>query len=411
MKMSITSIMVRRSTLSGGRHSSGFIALIFVLMPLSMIGLEIHIAALPDLVAHFDSDHKTIQWSLTSYLAGYALGQPFAGILAEKYGRRPIVLASLLMYSFFSILVAFSPTAILFVMFRFLQGCMAAPVAVVSKTVINDCFRGRDHQRMSNYASVAWAAGGLAPLLGGVTAHISNWQTIFLAFGAMIFLVFVIGYFHWPETRPGARSRETSLEVIIKRILTNMTFIAAVSCMALISSFSLIFSMDAPFLIEERLNESKIAYGLSAAIMVVAWSIGPLICQYLHKQHSLKSIADSSFLICGILIFGAEIIDLWLPETLALTVASLFVVCLPGAVLFPVFLGAALRSNVEDFSALTSAFIGALFILSMSAISWLLSIFSDYRLIFITALHIPLILSCYVLYRAFLRNSVELALS
>jgi len=396
------------SALHSERNPPSFFALILVLVPLSMVGLEIHIAALPDLVAHFGSNHRTIQWSLTSYLVGYGLGQPLAGILAEKYGRRPLLLGSLLAYAFCSLLVAFSPTAMLFVLLRFFQGCMAAPAAVISKAVINDCFRGREHQRMSNYASVAWAAGGLAPLVGGLTAAFFNWQATFAAFSAIVLLISVLGYFYWPETQPVKTGGKTSLKVINERLLTNATFVSAVLCMSLISSFSLIFSMDAPFLVEERLAQSKAAYGISAAILAIAWAIGPLICQYLYQRYSLRSIADASFLICGVLILGAEVIDLFFPETLALTVASLFLICVPGAVLFPVFLGTALRSNNKGFAALTSAFIGALFTLTMSVISLLLSFVSDYRLIFITALHLPLVFSCFILYRVFIRNSAAL---
>ena len=388
---------------------SAFVALILVLIPLAMVGLEIHIAALPDLLSDFGSTREAVQWSLTAYLFGYALGQPFAGHFAEKHGRRPVVLWSLLLYAAVSMLLASSASVALLALLRLLQGLVAAPVAVVSKTVINDCFHGRDHQRMSNYASVAWAFGGLAPLAGAVTALLINWRAIFLVFGGVLLLLFFLCLRYWPETRPVDPIGRTGTHTAFRHILTNRIFLAAVSCMALISSFSLIFSMDAPFLIEERLHRSLLAFGLSAAVMAVAWSIGPLICQALYRRFSLAKIADSAFLSCVAVIILAELSDLLIPESLTLTVISLFLICIPGAVLFPIFLGAALRSNPREYSALASALVGSLFVLLMSGISAILSLFSDYRLVFLTALHLPLILSSYLIYLAFLRNSPALA--
>jgi DHA1 family bicyclomycin/chloramphenicol resistance-like MFS transporter len=128
---------------------------IIILIAISAIGpaaLNIFIPSMPGLVAAFDTDYATVQLTLTLYLFGLAIAQLVFGPLADRFGRRPVLLAGLGLYCLGSLLAALAPTIEALIAARVLQAIGGCVGLVVARAVVRD-------RRASVGCSMAHLAG------------------------------------------------------------------------------------------------------------------------------------------------------------------------------------------------------------------------------------------------------------
>src|SRR6202012_3464330 len=121
-----------------------FVLMIASLQAMAALGVD---SMLPNLPAMSDTFHLTRdnerQLVITAYLIGFGLPQIIYGPLADRYGRRPVLLAGCVIYVAFSALAAFSPTFPLLIAARVLQGIGAAATRALPNSIIRDCYVGR----------------------------------------------------------------------------------------------------------------------------------------------------------------------------------------------------------------------------------------------------------------------------
>ena len=171
-------------TLPGRRE---FIALIASIMMTVAFAIDTMLPALPAIV---DTLGVTIpnrqQFVITAFMVGFGIAQFFIGTLSDRYGRRGLMLISLVGYTLFSLAAALAPTFELLLVARAAQGMAAAGARVVLVSAVRDRFAGREMaQVMSLAATVFMAAPILAPALGQLILEIAPWRWIFVVLGAI----------------------------------------------------------------------------------------------------------------------------------------------------------------------------------------------------------------------------------
>ena len=83
---------------------------------------DMYLPSLPTMTGYFDTNSSMVQLGLTSSMIGLAIGQIFFGPLSDKYGRRPLLLISMLLFIVSTVFCIFSPNIESFIAFRLLQG-------------------------------------------------------------------------------------------------------------------------------------------------------------------------------------------------------------------------------------------------------------------------------------------------
>jgi DHA1 family bicyclomycin/chloramphenicol resistance-like MFS transporter len=147
-----------------------------------------------------------VQQTLSVFLFTFAFMMLFYGTLSDSFGRRPVILAALSVYTLASIGAAWAPSFGWLLVFRALQGLSAGAGSVIGQAIVQDRFSGAQAQRMMSHIMMVFGlAPAIAPILGG-WLHVSfGWRSsfVFLAvFGAaMILLVFKL----LPESLPRDR--------------------------------------------------------------------------------------------------------------------------------------------------------------------------------------------------------------
>lgn len=182
----------RRVSLLGG--------LIGGLGPLS---LALYTPAMPELAVAFATDAAAVKRTLSVYFAGFASAQLVCGPLSDRYGRKPVILAFVLVYIVGSVGTLVSPTVELFTLFRLLQGLGAAAGIVIGRAIVRDLYTGEASARVMNLTNVLLGAGpAVAPAIGGLAMLVAGWRAplvIMLLLGCVSLLIVQVCL---RETRP-----------------------------------------------------------------------------------------------------------------------------------------------------------------------------------------------------------------
>lgn len=161
--------------------SSWLIALLAALVALGPLSTDMYLPALPTLMTVFDSGVNQVQLTLSVFLVGFALAQLAYGPLSDRYGRKPLLLAGLLLFALASLGCATAESIETLIVLRLLQALGGCGGPVLGRAVIRDLYDREKAARMLSYIGTAMAlAPAIAPILGGYLLASLGWQAIFI---------------------------------------------------------------------------------------------------------------------------------------------------------------------------------------------------------------------------------------
>jgi DHA1 family tetracycline resistance protein-like MFS transporter len=176
---------------------------IFATIMLDMIGIGLIMPVLPDVIRRFISDPGQVTENFGYFIAVYAVMQfvasPILGGLSDQFGRRPILLGSLLGAGIDYIFMALAPTLNLLFLGRIIAGLTGASMTVANSYIadISD-----DSNRSSNFGMIgaAFGIGFIAgPIIGGLLGHFGP-EMPFYGAAVLNILNFLFGLFILPES-------------------------------------------------------------------------------------------------------------------------------------------------------------------------------------------------------------------
>ena len=192
----------------GGAGFVEFVVLMAATMALGALGID---AMLPNMPAIGHTmgvaDENKRQLIITVYMLAVGFAQVIYGPLADRFGRRPVILVGLCLYIGFSLLAAFSRSFETLLIARVLQGVGAASTRAIPISVIRDRYAGREMARVMSLTSLVFmAAPIMAPSLGQLVLVLASWPYIFGILACFGSAVMVWTLFRLPETlHPDAR--------------------------------------------------------------------------------------------------------------------------------------------------------------------------------------------------------------
>ena len=126
-----------------GEASGGeFIALVTLLMAMTAMGIDIMLPAFPEIREEFGmaADSTQVTWILTAFFLGMAVGPWVFGPASDRFGRKPMMIAGLVMYMAAAAAATFAPTWELLVVSRFVWGVAAGGPRTLSVAMVRDRF-------------------------------------------------------------------------------------------------------------------------------------------------------------------------------------------------------------------------------------------------------------------------------
>src|SRR5699024_10186667 len=170
------------------------------------LSIDMYLPSLPTMTGDLATDEGTLQFTLTAFVVGLALGQLVVGPISDSFGRRRPLLIGLAVYVGASIIAAQASAVELLIAVRFIQALGAAAGVVIARAAVRDLFSGT---AMTKFFSMLMLVTGcapiLAPIMGGQILHWTSWRGVFWVLTGFGTLLLALIAFTLPEPLPRQR--------------------------------------------------------------------------------------------------------------------------------------------------------------------------------------------------------------
>lgn len=248
---------------------------------------DFYLPVLPEMTGYFHTTPALASMSLTAGMIGLAAGQLFIGPLTDKYGRKRILVGSMLLFVVASLLCIFSGDIFMFNAMRVLQGLAGAGGIVIAKSMSADMYTGRE---LASFMALLGAINGIAPVcapvVGGLMAGVTSWTGVFAVILAVGIVLMVCSMF-LPETlQPANRIRKSVIKVYgnLFRVFRNSRF--TLSVMAEMACFFMFFAYIAssPFIMQQVYHLSPLGYSLCFGLNALMIGVGAAMATRFRSQ-------------------------------------------------------------------------------------------------------------------------------
>jgi DHA1 family bicyclomycin/chloramphenicol resistance-like MFS transporter len=269
------------------------VAMLVLLLGIQPVTTDLYLPALPSLPRELGASVGAAQLTLSVLIICFGLAQLVCGPLADRFGRRPVLLAGLSLYTMASVLAAVSPGIGWLIVWRGLQGAAMAAAVTCGRSVVRDLFEPHEGARvMSKALGGLGAIALLCPLIGGVIMQWFNWHVALMALA--VFGAATLGFVAWRfeesarQLNPSA-TRLAPLWRNWKQIARDPTFVAYT--LLLSGTYGGLFVMLAAssFVYIDVLGLSRLAYGAALASNSAAYVLGTLLCRRLLARRGLRN--------------------------------------------------------------------------------------------------------------------------
>ncbi|WP_427791656.1 multidrug effflux MFS transporter [Brevundimonas diminuta] len=156
------------------------IVLLGILTATDALSIDMYLPAFSAIQGRFGADAAALQFSLSLFLIGLAVGQAVYGPVIDRFGRRVPLLVGIGIFTIASVLIAAAPDTETFLIGRFVQGLGGAAGLVIPRAIVADLFEERQAAKVFSMLMQVMAVGPIiAPLLGGFFVSYGHWTAIF----------------------------------------------------------------------------------------------------------------------------------------------------------------------------------------------------------------------------------------
>ncbi|OGB33593.1 MAG: Bcr/CflA family drug resistance efflux transporter [Burkholderiales bacterium RIFCSPLOWO2_12_FULL_61_40] len=178
-----------------------FAVLLALLGMLGPFSIDTYLPAFSGIAQSLDASAVQMQQTLSAYLFGFAFMSLFHGAISDSFGRRPVVLWGLTVFTLASVGCALSQSIGQLIFFRAVQGLSTGAGIVVSRAVIRDMFPPSQAQKVMSQVTIFFGvAPAIAPMVGGWLLVHTSWQAIFWFLSGVGVVLWVANYRLLPET-------------------------------------------------------------------------------------------------------------------------------------------------------------------------------------------------------------------
>lgn len=284
-----------------------FVLILLALVLLGPLGIDIYLPLIPAIAVALNSPESLIQSTVALFILIMGLGQLLAGPLVDKYGRRPMALAGVIIYLIGAVMAALATSAMLFILSRLFQGLAVCCTAVAIFSSVRDKLNGDDAARTYGFLNGTLnIVPALAPLFGGLLAEALGWRAPFWFLAGYSILVLALVIRFLPETRPDSTLPVHGLPLRqYARLLSDRHFLGFASVNAGAMGMALTYVTFSPVvLMNEALLtplEFSIAFGVNGFwIMLVSFFANRII----------RKVGRPRCLAIGSLLMGAGFLSL-----------------------------------------------------------------------------------------------------
>ena len=268
----------------------------------SIMSTDIYTPSLPHLPEYFATTPQAVQLTISLNIIAFALAQLVLGPVSDRFGRRPVMLTGLGLFTVASIACAASQSIGQLITMRSAQGLSAAVEAGVGLAIIRDLFKDTDQVRaLAIWGMAISITPAAAPILGGYVHVWLGWRANFWLVAACAAAITFLIWRMLPESTTPDRSalQPRRLGRAYWQLVRNRPFMGYV--LVLGTSLGVIFAFitAGPFILIEQFSVPTHHYGYYQGVIVAAFFLGSLSANRLASRMTLRRLFG-----VGIAIFG-----------------------------------------------------------------------------------------------------------
>ncbi len=276
----------------GTRHLTVIAALLAMIGPFS---IDAYLPSFPDIELEFGISRAMLSQSLAIYLLSFAFSTLFWGPVADRFGRRLVILISMTLYTLGSIGCALADNAETFMLLRVVQGLAASGGFIAGRAMIRDAHDAETARRAMSQVMMLFAlAPALAPVLGGWLHDQFGWRSVFWFLSIFGSLLVVMGFFIKETLHHEQRSSIHPANVVRVYIsaIFHKQFPALVLCLSLSFGGLFLYIAGAPSVIYDFLGLDSNEFGWLFIPIVSGLILGSAISSRLaHRWPAQKTIS------------------------------------------------------------------------------------------------------------------------
>jgi DHA1 family bicyclomycin/chloramphenicol resistance-like MFS transporter len=293
----------------GPRALIGYLAFLNAFVPIST---DLYLSALPRMTEVFQCPRHLVDLTISGFMLFFALSMLVWGPLSDRWGRKPVLKAGLLLYAAASLVCLFAPTIYVFIFGRVCQAIGSGAVSAISLAIVKDVYRGREVENVLVWMqTISNLAPMVAPILGAFLLQITSWKglfvTLFLCSAAAFLLLGSLDETleHPLETGPLATFARL---FVVLRIpgLRNLLLLSSISSMPFMA-----YITSSAFIYITFFGCTEQQFGFYFAVNAIASMAGPLAYKRFLRNMPHVPFLTLSFSVTvltgiGLLLAGAS---------------------------------------------------------------------------------------------------------
>jgi DHA1 family bicyclomycin/chloramphenicol resistance-like MFS transporter len=311
------------------------------------LAMHIFVPALPEAARSLGASLGEMQLTMSVYIFGLAVGQLAYGPLSDRFGRRPVLVAGLALYTLAGLAACVLDNVHYLIVARLLQALGGCAGMVIGRAIVRDTALPQEAGRRLATMNLMVALGpGAAPLIGGALATAFGWRSIFYALALLGCVNVLFALWLLPESHAPKRGAKVGgLARNYGRLLTSPAFLGFAVGGGCATTSMYAFISVSPFIFAHQLGRPDYEVGIYPAILLAGVWLGSMAATRLIPRLPIDRLAvwANAFSVLGALVFLGVALTHQL--SVPLVIGPMFVFGLGAGVASPAALTQAISVN------------------------------------------------------------------
>lgn len=278
------------------------------------LAMHIFVPALPEAAHALNASMGSMQLTMSVYILGLAFGQLAYGPLSDRFGRRPVLMAGLVLYAGAGLAAALAPDVHSLIVARLLQALGGCAGLVIGRTIVRDTALPQEAARRMAVMNLMVAVGpGAAPLIGSALASSLGWRSIFFALALLGVVNLLFSWRLLPESKaPASDNKSSGLARNYGRLLVSPSFLGYAVGGGCATTSMYAFIGASPFIFAHQLHRPDYEVGIYPAIVLAGVWLGSVAATRLIPRLPIDRLAvwanllsvAASFVLLGAILAG-----------------------------------------------------------------------------------------------------------
>lgn len=253
------------------------VATVILLTALSPLSLNMFLPSLGNIARDLQADYALVSVAIAGYLAMTAVFQLILGPLSDRFGRRPVLLGALAVFTVASVVCSMAEDIWVFLAFRMLQGSMTAGYTL-SLAIVRDTHAPEKTAGLIGYINMAMALGPmLGPILGGLLDAAFGWRSNFYLYVGTGATLLIVCWLDVGETNRNRLSKGGGMVRAFAGLMGEARFWAYAMCTAFSTGAFFVFLAGAPLVASATFGASASELGFLIGSITAGFLLGSFL--------------------------------------------------------------------------------------------------------------------------------------